>query len=132
MTFRPSSTWSQFLLRPSGLKSRDRNCDKSWYWLLPYLPSILLPPRRRHRFKWKNVVRRLERMWLGKWIPTYWYERNSGYLTSLQIVHLLKRRVYHLRAPQVMMRLRSWLYVIGLFLLWRKTSASSLDSQGIG
>ena len=131
MTFKPCSTWSQPLLRSSGLKSRDRYCDESWYWLPPYLSFTLLPPRRRHRFKWKDVVRRLERIWLGRCIPTHWYVRNSGYLTYLQIVHLLKRGVYHLWTPRLVVRLRSRLDAIGLLPLWRKTSASSLDSQGI-
>ena len=132
MIFRPCSTWGQPLLRSLGLNSRDRYHDEFWYWLPPYLPSTLLSPRRRHRFKWKDVVRCLERMWLGKCIPTHWYVRNSGYLTYLQIVHLLKRGVYHLWAPRLMVRLRSRLDAIGLPSLWRKTSAFSLDSQGIG
>ena len=51
VTFRPCFMWGQFLLRPSRLKSHDKNRDESWYWLLPYLPSILLPPRRCHWFK---------------------------------------------------------------------------------
>ena len=132
MTFRPCSTWSQPLLKSSELKSCNRYCDESWYWLLPYLPSTLLPSQWCHRFKWKDVVRRFERIWLGRCIPTHWYIRNSGYLTYLQIVHLLKRGVYHLRAPRLVVRLRSRLDAIGLFSLWRKTSASLLDSQGIG
>ena len=132
VTFRPCSMWSQLLLRSSGLKSRDKYRDESWYWLPPYLPSTLLPPRRHHQFKWKDVVRRLKRMWLGRCILTHWYIRNSDYLTYLQIVHLLKRGVYHLRAPRLVVRLRSRLDAIGLFPLWKKTLVSSLDSQSIG
>ena len=59
-----------------------------------------------------------ERMWLGRCIPTYWYVRNSGYLTYLQIVYLSKRDVYYLWAPWLVVRLRSRLDAIGLLPLW--------------
>ena len=61
-----------------------------------------------------------ERMWLGKCISIHWYVCNSGYLIYLQIVHLLKRGVYHLRAPRLLVRLRSRLDAIGLLPLWRR------------
>ena len=70
----------------------------------------------------------LERIWLGRYIPTHWYIRNSGYLTYMQIVYLSKCGVYHFWALWLVVRLRSRLDTIGL-LPCDETSASSLDSQ---
>ena len=67
---------------------------------------------------WKNVVRCLECIWLGRCILTHWYVRNLGYQTYLQIVYLLKHGVYHLWASRLVVRLRSRLDAIGL-PLWR-------------
>ena len=81
-------------------------------------PSSALPHRRCHWFKWKRRRHRQECMWLRMCIPIHWYVCNSGYLTYLQIVHLLKREVYHLWAPWLV-RLRSQLDATGL-LLWKR------------
>ena len=114
MTFRIEVTW-----QPGNVTSFDID-----FHIYLSEQSSTPPHWQRYRFIWKRHRCHHKRMWLGRCIPTHWYVCNSGYLTYLQIIHLLKRGVYHLWAPQLV-RLRSRLDVTNL-PLWRRQLLHSI------